>query len=124
MNENETYSINKEAKLLFKNIFFNRQIQLESTSKEKIVFSKQAEIKKLQDRIERFIERRPNGQFEIRVLEKNAETIEEFKFALVVKNYKNEDRKPKLWYVVIHNAFDDVEYYLVGVNGIIIPEDE
>ena len=123
MSEESKSSLNKEAELLVRNVFHNRMIQLESKVKEQIVFSKQMEIKKLQVKVETFIERNPNGIFEIRILEKNTTNMEQFKFALVVKNFNHADleKNPTTFFIVIDNTFDEVDFYQLSINGVVMP---
>jgi hypothetical protein len=113
-------SISKESLLLIKDIFLNRIIQLESKSKERIVFSKQCEIQKIKAKILIFIEKNAYAKFEIRVLEDNTENIENYKYALVVKNYKHEDkdRKSNMFIIAIDNTFEDAKFYQVALNGV------
>jgi len=123
MSEESKSPLSKEAELLVRNIFHNRMIQLESKAGENIVFSKQMEIKKLQVKVETFIERNPNGIFEIRILEKNTTNKEHYKFAVVVKNFKhaNLDKNATTFFIVIDNAFDSVDFYQLSINGVIMP---
>jgi hypothetical protein len=119
---NDVSTLNKEAQLLLRNLFYNRLVQLETKSNESIVFSKQMEIKKLQDQVERFIETNPDGKFEIRVLEKNTENIENYRHAIVIKNYRHDDevKRVTLYFIVIDNAFDSVTFYQVALNGVVL----
>lgn len=118
--------LSKDAQLLLKNLFMNKLVQLESKSEKGIVFSKQLEIGKLRDKVDAFIERNPFGKFEIRVLDKHTENIEDYKYALVVKNYKHEESesrvvRPTLFIIVIDNAFDTVDFYQMSLNNILMP---
>lgn len=118
--------LSKDAQLLLKNLFMNKLVQLESKSEKGIVFSKQIEIGKLRDKVDAFIEKNPFGKFEIRVLDKQTENIEDYKYALVVKNYKYEDAekrvvRPTLFIIVIDNAFDTVDFYQMSLNNILMP---
>jgi hypothetical protein len=109
-------SINKEAYKLLNSLFYNKLVPLEHS----MLLSKQLVIKKIQDKIEIFIERNPYGQFEIRVLNNNTVDIEDYKYALVIKNYRHEDkgRKSNLFIITIDAPFDSVTFYQMSLNGL------
>jgi hypothetical protein len=109
-------SVNKEVLKLLGSLFYNKLVPLEHT----MHLSKQLVIKKIQDKIEIFIERNPYGQFEIRVLNNNTVDIEDYKYALVLKNYVHEDksRKSTLFIITIDAPFDSVTFYQMSLNGI------
>jgi len=123
MNDIQLPSVNKEAKLLLSNIFFNRQIQLESVSKERMVFKTQMVMRSVQDKVEHFIKSKPNGIFEIRVLEAGTDDMDNFKYALVIKNYKKEQKNSILYFIIISNTFspNDVTFYEMSSNGVRMP---
>ena len=123
MNE-ASNSINKSAYLLFKQIFNNKMIQLESDAEKKdtVSFSRQLDLSKLQNKIELFIEKRYYSKFELRILEKNAESIESYKYALVIKNYEREikDKNVTLFIITIDSAFTEVNFYQLAINNVIV----
>lgn len=115
-------SVNKEAKLLLHSVFYNRMIQIENKPGETVGFSKQLDIKKIEEKVDLFIERNPYGTFHVRVLKSDAENIEDFKYAVVVHNFvKRETRKPTIYFIVIDNTFTTVEFYQYSLNGVVIP---
>lgn len=114
--------MNKTAKSLLKHLFYDKIVQLEVESKESMTFSKQMEIKHLNDSVELFVEKNPNSNFEVRVLEKNAENNEDYKVALSFKNYNKKDEKsfivpPKELLVVIDNSYSSVSFYAWSIDG-------
>jgi hypothetical protein len=118
-------SINKSAYLLFKQVFNNKMIQLESDAEKKgsITFSRQLDLNKLQQKVELFIEKYAYGKFELRILEKNADSIESYKYALVIKNYEHEikERNATLFIITIDSAFTEATFYQMSINGVILP---
>jgi hypothetical protein len=124
MNE-ASNSINKSAYLLFKQIFNNKMIQLESDAakKDTVSFSRQLDLSKLQNKVEIFMDKRYYSKFEIRILEKNAESIESYKYALVIKNYEREikDKNVTLYIITIDSAFTEATFYQVAINNVILP---
>jgi hypothetical protein len=118
--------INKSAHLLFKQMFSNKIVQLESEAARKEsngAFTRQLDISKLKNKIELFIEQRAFGKFELRVLEKNADSIESYKYALVVKNYEKEikDKHTTLFIITIDSSFTEVLFYQMSINNVIVP---
>ncbi len=115
--------INKGAYLLLKQMFNNKMVQLESDAekKETIAFERQLNLNKLQKKVELFIERNNHGKFELRVLEKNAKSIESYKYALVVKNYSFQGKDDgTLFIITIDSAFTEVTFYQMAINGVLL----
>lgn len=121
MNEISSPKLNKEAEHLLSSLFYNKIIQLEDDSKKMIVFSKQAEIKKIQDEVNTFIKRTPYSDFEIRVLEKGTDDNDKFKVSLSFKNFKElTDKRPSRFLIVIDSAFNTVTFYQWSLNNILM----
>jgi hypothetical protein len=124
MNE-ASNSINKSAYLLFKQVFSNKMIQLESDTEKKdgISFSRQLDLSKLQNKIELFIEKNDHAKFELRILEKNADNLESYKYALVIKNYEheNKDKRAHMFIITVDSAFTEVTFYQLSINNVMLP---
>lgn len=122
MNNIISNKLSKDSKSLLNSLFDSRIIALE-TSKDKIpTFSKQLQLKKLRDEVELFIEKRPNSEFEIRVLDKQAEDNEDYRLAVIMRNYKSKDmdKKPNRFIISIDNSFDSASYYEWALNNVLI----
>lgn len=122
MNEPVISKVNKDAQNLLDHLFYDKIVRIESDSKERISFSKQAELKKRKDEVNTFIERNPYSNFEVRVLHKEAEDKETYKVALSFSNYKETtDKRPNSFLIIIDAAFNSITYYQWSLNHILLP---
>jgi hypothetical protein len=121
MNEIDVVSVNKDAKSLLDHLFYDKIIQFGSRKNEDTHFVKQVEIKKLRDKVVTFIERNPNSEFEIRLLNKNNDNKEDFRVSLIFRNYKNEpDSRVHRFLIVIDYVMNNATFYEWAINNVLL----
>lgn len=120
MNEVGISSINKDAKSLLSHLFYDKIIQLGSKS-DQIPVAKQMEIKKIRDKVFTFIERQPNSEFEVRLLDKNTDNKEDYRIALSFRNYKETpETRVNRFLIVIDYVMSSITYYQWAINNVLI----
>jgi len=120
MNEIEVPSINKDAKSLLSHLFYDKIIQF-GTKTDQIPVAKQMDIKKVRDKIFTFIERQPNSEFEVRLLNKNTDDKDDYRVALSFRNYKDAPEvRVNKFLIVIDYVMNSVTYYQWAINNVLI----